>query len=211
MTVFLRWILLFAAMLVLTAIFEPPLMQFFADQGWHDQDKIAGDLLNWLARIVGAGNFPWIAGTTLGLAIGSWAHWFASKLDSKIPSKADEFGELAFLIENVTDEWINGFRDEVGNTDFTRFNYKTDLRRKVLYGKLKKVGIKPPDFSQLPKLDANIGHYSFMRALAPFSQYGMLAEAKAEAKKNHRRNQNDISDTSTALSNPKYPLALWCV
>ena len=59
--------LVFATTQVLTAMFEPPLMQFFADRGRHDRpEEIQDDLLNWNAEILGIqlsmgrGIDPWL-------------------------------------------------------------------------------------------------------------------------------------------------------
>lgn len=184
MASFLRWVFLFVAALVLTALFEPPIMAFFAKQGWHDgPNEIAGDFLNWMSEIVGISNFPWIAGGVLGLTCGAWVHWLASKLETRKPSKSDQFSDLYSLIHSVGNQWFDGFKDDFGEVDFTGHNYQTDLRRKVLYEKLKKVGIMPPDFSDMTERDANLGHYAFMQCLGPFAQHGLLAEAKREATK----------------------------
>jgi len=181
---FLRWLLLAFAALVLTAIFEPPLMVFFAGLGWHEQPKsIPSDLLNWLSDIVGVQSFPWVAGAGLGLAVGAWSQWLAGRIDRGRPTRADQFSDMYHLIGNVKDEWLDGFKDDFGNVDFSRTNYKTDLRRKVLYEKLGKVGLVVPDFSNLSRLEANVGHYTFMQMLEPFSQYGLIKEAKRESRK----------------------------
>lgn len=85
----------FIFVLVFTALFEPPIMAKFQYWGWHENpQKIPGDVLNWMAAIVGEITFPWVAGGGLGLAAGVWLNFMASNYDKKISLKQQNSQEV---------------------------------------------------------------------------------------------------------------------
>jgi hypothetical protein len=178
-----RWSFLFLAALVLTAVFEPPLMDLFRSWGWHEQpEQIPGDVLNWLSGIVGGAAFPWVAGGVLGASMGSWLHYLATRLDNKRPSKPDQFASLSSMIHNVQNELFEGAKSNTGEVDFNGRNRQSDQRIKALYAELRPLGLRPPNYDKDSNQEYNVGHYSYLQTLEPFADRGNLAEAKRQEK-----------------------------
>lgn len=181
---FLRWAFASLAVLVLTAIFEPPLMAFFKTLGWHNPpNEFASNVVNWLASLTGEAAFPWLASGVLGATFGSWAHFLATHADRRSPTKSRRFQDLTDLIGNVKDEWTEGLKEEGGAYNFAKKNYQSSLRLKALYAELRKVGLRQPDYEGASAFEYNIGHHNYLQVLEPFAARGLLAEAKAEARK----------------------------
>lgn len=178
-----RWSFLFLAALVLTAVFEPPLMDLFQSWGWHEQpEQIPGDVLNWLSGIVGGAAFPWVAAGILGASMGSWLHYLATRLDNRRPSKPDQFTGLSNMIHNVRNELFEGAKSTTGEVDFKSRNRQSDLRIKALYAELRSLGLRPPNYDMESNQVYNVGHYSYLQTLEPFADRGNLAEAKRQEK-----------------------------
>lgn len=179
----IRWIFLFFAALVLTALLEPPLMSLFASLGWHDlADGIPVAIVNWLSSLVGANAFPWVAAGVLGLSAGTWVHWLAVRFDSKTPSKPERFQDLSLSIWATGKEWMDGLKGDDGEIDLKKRSRKSDLKLRALYAELRKLGLTPPVYDEADAPAYNIGHYSYLQTLEPFAKRGLLAEAKKESR-----------------------------
>ncbi|MGJ8587678.1 MAG: hypothetical protein ACSHXW_05955 [Yoonia sp.] len=166
----------------LAAMFSEPFFEALFDILDWDTESFAAPALAFAQNMVSHDYFWNVSIGLTAVGFGVWLHYLATRYDGSVPSKAMRFQSLYSLIESVTDEWFNSFRTAGGGHDFDKTNYPAELRRKVLYAELVKVGIKPPDFTDLDNLTANIGHYSFMKCLGPFAALGQLKEAKREAK-----------------------------
>lgn len=93
---FIRWVAVFAALTVLTALFEPLVVAQLQEFGWYDNPSgTLGPVLNWLAGLLGAELFPWVAAGTLGFAAGVWLDWLSRKVDSQRPDKQTSFRNMS--------------------------------------------------------------------------------------------------------------------
>jgi hypothetical protein len=99
-------------------------------------------------------------------------------------TKSERFFQLRGSIKSMRVDWMAGFETQYEGYDFSKHNQETWYKLKALYVELRKLGLKPPDFSDLPKEQANVGHYSYLQCLEHFAHRGLLREAKSEAQKN---------------------------
>ncbi len=106
----IRWILLSLLGLVLTALFEPPVMAFFDNLGWHDAPvRMPGDVMNWIVGIVGEEALPWVAGGIIGAAMGVWLHWAAVRYDRKTDRPLSQKEK-----KKRVDTWLGELVDHIG-------------------------------------------------------------------------------------------------
>ena len=188
---FIRWPLIFIAALVLTAIFEPPLMEMFRSWGWHDRpEQIAGDVLNWMVRLVGETAFPWIASGTLGLTVGVWLNYFAMSFDKRSPTKAEIFeGKRSSIVmtsialRDLVEHWkyYSTSPDEQGQ-------WPADIFGKVyaLRTDLKKLKIELPRLELIRSEESYVekcsGLINFLDVISELANHGHLDEARSAGK-----------------------------
>jgi hypothetical protein len=177
-----RAILSWIAAIAVLPVFGEFFVELARQYGFYENPQgITGSVLNFISGLTVMSWYPWAAGFLIGIAVGAWINQLSSNKKFFSTSKAEQFFEMKYLIENVSNEWMDSFKDGFGSYDFDKPNYEADLRRKVLYAKLQKLGINTPDLSDLTRHMANVGHYTFMRCLVPFAEHGLLKEAKKEA------------------------------
>ena len=167
----MRWFFLLFFGVVVTALIEPWLVNWFDSIGWY---SAGGPIVNWIERLIGEAAFPWVAGFAFGLAAGAWSHFAATKFDMSKPSKEDRFYGLRAQIKYLNNEMHDVMRDTRGNYDFDKRSYKVDLKLVSLYSELNALGIKTPDYSACDNQTFNIGNTTFLQLMLTFSEQGQL-------------------------------------
>ena len=162
-------------------------MEFFAELGWHEEPSdIAGDLVNWLAEIVGDGAFPWVASGILGLAVGSWSHHFLTLTDRSTPTKSESLSETADRIEALIDDISRMYKGWEKNGDAGgpagRWHVTVAGSYMALETDLARLGIKLPKLEEVGDVrnwQGRINSLLLMLSLiCERSKYGQLREAR---------------------------------
>jgi hypothetical protein len=169
----------------LASMFSEPFFEAVFDLlGW-DTESWAAPAARGVLMVASFIGSPTLVSLTTYMAVlgaGVWLHWLAGRMDSKRPSKADKFASLSNMIHKVRNELFDGAKDASGAVDFSSRNRQSDLRLKALYAELRPLGLRPPDYDMDTNQAFNIGNYSYLEVLEPFSLTGNLVEAKKEEK-----------------------------
>lgn len=184
-----RWLALFAAITVLTAIFEPLVVSKLQELGWYDNPKGAlGPIVNWLERLIGDAAFPWVAAGIIGFAIGVFIDWFARKVDRSKPTKQERFAELSTQLSVVKYDLMNMLRVQKDRKS-RRINPEWDLdvisNLNSLMHSIRKTGIYAPkleDFAEKDVIQLGTDLAVYMTMIQPLSQNDHYEEAKSQAK-----------------------------
>ncbi|HEV8034222.1 hypothetical protein, partial [Yoonia sp.] len=158
-----------------------------AAMGLHAQPEPMDDPLgNWLTAIVGKTAFPWITGGLVGVALGAWLHHAMSFLDRKRQGKDQLFGQLHSDLETAEKGWLDSLRDEEGEYDFSKKHHLKKLELEALYRELRLLGITTPVYEDLPPIEFNVGHYSYLQEMRVLSYRNQLQDAKNRSKEIER-------------------------
>lgn len=107
----IKWLAIFFAALVLTALFEPILMGLVEETGFHDDPiSTVKPAVNWIARIIGDIAFFWVAGGAIGFALGVWLDSIMRRLGrgrvDKVISLGDDAISLAGRLDTLSSNYL---------------------------------------------------------------------------------------------------------
>lgn len=178
----LRWLSVFAAVTVLTALFEPLIVRGLEWAGWYDDPAASLEpALNWLAGIVGDAAFPWVAAGLLGGSVGVWLHWTATRLDAK---RRREWLEEVYLLAGSLRSYNEDLRTFAGQKTDDSFFIPIELRQeyKSLSLRLKSLRLRAPNLDGLYGLNFVNVSVSFFEQLYPLLRNGHIRQARRDSR-----------------------------